>query len=247
MHVSDEAADAVKLIDRPLLAYDEPARRNSQGTLWAFGDMGRPVAFMELFQGPASQPAWFQSLVRTDDRPLRLEAPDGRRWQPRRGVIARLNLDDAPRPANGGAARLRQLKSLAKRFSAHEIWDPDDSRFELRLLVQPIHRYDDAAHGIQDGAAFIFAYGTNPEIIMLLESLGTTLDNAHWRYSVFPTSSAELHVRIDGREVWTRPRVPGVLGLPTDEYWLFSLPLEAGPPSDEEDSSAGNERTGAAK
>jgi hypothetical protein len=237
MHVADQATEIVKHVDRPLLAYGEPARRNSHGTLWAFGDTGRPVAFLELFQASESQAVWYQSVVRTGDRPVQLQSPDGQRWQPPRNVIARSDLDDPARPAKSGTARLRQLKSLARRFTAHEIWDPDNSRFELRLLVQPVYRYDDADHGIQDGAAFVFAYGANPEIIVLLEALGSTVDSALWHYSAFPTSSAKLHVEIDGREVWTRPRAPGVVGRATDDYWLFSSPLETAQPAGVEDSS----------
>ena len=29
---------------------------------------------------------------------------------------------------------------------------------------------------------------------------------------------------IDGREVWTEPRTPGIVGQPVDPYWLFWTP-----------------------
>jgi hypothetical protein len=247
MRIADEPNDEMTVVERPLLAYGEPARGNSHGTLWAFGDHGRPAAFMELFQASDKETIWFQSLIRTGNQPLLLKSPDGMSWAPPRGPIARLSLENAPQPAAGGAARLRQLKSLARRFAAHEIWDPGDSRYELRLLVQPVHRYDDAESGIQDGAAFVFAHGTNPELILLLEALGDSAERARWHYTAFPSSSAELHLEIDGREVWTRPRAPNVVGRPTDDYWLFSLPVESEPPSDEENSSADDDRTGASK
>ncbi len=247
MHIADQAGDVVNPVERPLLAYGEPARGNNHGTLWAFGAAGRPVAFMELWQASDNQTIWFQSLIRSGEQPLRLQSPDGKRWEPPRGPIARLKLENAPRPAASVPARLRQLKSLARRFAAHEIWDPDNSRYELRLLVQPVHRYDGAGGGIQDGAAFVFAHGTNPELILLLEALGDSVERARWHYSAFPSSSAELHVEIDGREVWTRPRAPGVVGRPTDDYWLFLLPMESEQPLDEENSSAEDDRTGASK
>ena len=72
----------------------------------------------------------------------------------------------APPPAAKEAARLRQIKEIARRFTAHEFWDPENSRFELRLLVQPVHRYRDAAGEIQDGAMFVLAHGTNPEAML---------------------------------------------------------------------------------
>lgn len=247
MHVADESNDELKPVDRPLLAYGEPTRGNNHGTLWAFGAAGRPAAFMELWQASDNQTIWFQSLIRSGDQPLRLQSPDGKRWEPPRGPIDRLTLENAPRPAGSGPGRLRQLKSLAGRFAAHEIWDPNNSRHELRLLVQPVHRYVDAGRGVQDGAAFVFAHGTNPELIVLLEALGASIEQARWHYSAFPSSSAELHLEFDGREVWTRPRAPGVVGLPNDDYWLFLLPVESEPSSDEENSSADGDRTGASK
>jgi hypothetical protein len=66
-------------------------------------------------------------------------------------------------------------------------------------------------------------------LVLLLEAIGNSDEQPRWHYSMFPTSSAESHVELDGREVWKRPGVPGVVGLPTDDYWLFSLPVQAGP------------------
>lgn len=247
MRAGDGPGGEVAPVERPLLAYGDPARIANHGTLWAFGPSGRPAAFMELWQGSADRPFWYHSLIRTSDQDLLLLSPDGRRWQPPRDRVARTKIDEAPPPAEAASARLRQLKALSKRFAAHEIGDPNNSRYELRLLVQPVHRYDDAESGIQDGAAFVFAHGTNPELIVLLEALGDSAERARWHYSAFPSSSAELHLEIDGREVWTRPGALNVVGRPTDDYWLFSLPVESEPPSDKEETSADENRTGASK
>jgi hypothetical protein len=116
------------------------------------------------------------------------------------------------------------MKEIARRFTAHEFWDPDNSRFELRLLVQPVHRYRDERLGILDGAAFVLAHGTNPEAILLVEA--HRAQPTQWRYSLARLGSAELHAELDGREVWKRERTPGVVGSPTDPYWLFVSPAE---------------------
>lgn len=213
-------------IERPLLAFGDPARTASRGTLWAFGTKGRPDAFMKLWQGTDVAGIWYQSLIRAGDHRLLLRAPDGRQWRPPDEKVARTPIDKAEPPTVSRPGRLRQLKSLARRFTAYEVGDPDRARSELRLLVQPVHRYDDADHALQDGAAFVFAHGTNPELILLIEAAGATIDQTRWQYSLFPSSSAELHAALDGREVWLRPGAPGVVGRPTDDYWLFSLPAK---------------------
>jgi hypothetical protein len=101
------------------------------------------------------------------------------------------------------------------------------------MLAQPIHRYRDPLAGLLDGAMFIFAHGTNPEIVLLIEAAGQDAAAAAWQYGVARLGSAELHVSLDSREVWTQERTPGVIGLPTDSYWLFfkpAVPARAGEP-----------------
>lgn len=225
MRTAGQAGMVIEPVDRPLLAFGDPTRSASHGMLWALGKKGRPAAFLKLWQASERPTIWYQSATRTDDKHLLLQLPDGRRWHPPVAPVPRTDLDGAPQVADDAAARLRQLKALAKRFAAYEVGDPDNSRFELRLLVQPVHRYDDASNDIRDGAVFVFAHGTNPEIVLLLEAIGVSNERPSWQYGAFPVSSAELHVELDGRKVWKRPGAPGVVGLPTDDYWLFSLPV----------------------
>jgi hypothetical protein len=213
MRLADSSGDLVEPVDRPLLAYGEPARANSHGTLWAFGTRGRPVAFVELWQAADNEALWFQSVVRTGDQPLRLDLSDGKRWRPPEGKIARTAIKNAPRPSATKPTRLRQLKSLARQFTAHEFWGSDNSRAELRLLVQPVHRYDDAPAGLQDGAAFIFAHGTNPEIILLLEALGPTADQSRWHFVLFPPA-----VR---KRMWRSTRTKSGRGPPLLAWWVW--------------------------
>jgi hypothetical protein len=48
----------------------------------------------------------------------------------------------------------------------------------------------------------VFAYGTNPEMLVLLEC-----DSASWRYAVLRMSWAESAVELDGRVVLQFPEV----------------------------------------
>ena len=112
------------------------------------------------------------------------------------------------------------MKEISRRLEAHEFWDPNNSRFELRLLVQPVHRYHDESAKVLDGAVFVLAHGTNPEVLVQIEA-DTAEQPARWRYSFARLGSAELHVLFDGKEIWTQPRTPGIVGQPVDPYWLF--------------------------
>lgn len=109
------------------------------------------------------------------------------------------------------AKRLRQFKQLARRFEADEFYKPrgqsKKERYALRLLPQPIHRYSDPDSGVLDGGLFVFAFGTNPEIILQIECLGNEGTSPKWHYRCVRTSAAELSVRLNGEEVWHQSKI----------------------------------------
>jgi len=215
--------DVVELIDRPLLTYGDSARSNENGTLWAWGNTGRPLALVELYQ-PTGNANWVHALSLTSTSKVSLKTPAATRWTPDEIQIQPQKIPEAEPPAAREAQRLRQLKDLARRFTAHEFWDPDNSRFELRLLVQPVHRYSDPKSGLQDGAVFVVAHGTNPEVLLLIEALGKSSEEARWHCSFARLGSAEIHVELDDKEVWKVDRAANIVGKPTDPYWLFLSP-----------------------
>jgi hypothetical protein len=229
MRLAEDSDDPVELYDRPLLTYGDSARANKNGTLWAFGKSGRPLAVLELYQGLEPNARWVHAVTLTGRQRIKMKTPSGFTWSPDKTQI-----EPAPFKSVAGTEakeplRLRQMKDLARRFTAHEFWNPDNSRFELRLLVQPVLRYRDPAKKIHDGTVFVLAHGTNPEVILLIEAIGQKLEDPAGTYSLARLGSAELHVALDGAEIWEQGRTPGVVGQPTDPYWLFfstAKPLE---------------------
>ncbi|HEV3340865.1 MAG TPA: hypothetical protein VG125_10930 [Pirellulales bacterium] len=226
MELSDLEGQSIDIIEHPLLAYADPARVNSKGSVWAWGKTGRPLAFLELFRGDEKDTNWVQAVTLTSSRPVKLALPGGGVWQPAEVEFASRAIPDAPAPDEKASIRLRQSKEQARRFTAHEFWDPNNSRFELRLLVQPVHRYSDSSAGIQDGAAFIIAHGTNPETVLLIEALGPSVKEARWHFALARSSNAEAHVELDGQEVWKCDRSDETNNGPTRTYWLFTSPVE---------------------
>jgi hypothetical protein len=213
-------SDVVEMLDHPLLTFGDSARSNANGTLWAWGKKGRPLAVVELYQHTGGAD-WVHAITLTSTSTVSVKTPTASKWVPEKTQIEPLPVPSAESPAAKEPQRLRQLKELARRFTAHEFWDPDNSRFELRLLVQPVHRYSDPKSDLQDGAMFVLAHGTNPEVLMLIEAAGKSIDEAKWQCSFARLGSAELHVELDGKEVWKQDRTPNVVGKPTDPYWLF--------------------------
>src|SRR5262245_11057592 len=137
-----------------------------------------------------------------------------------------LNADDPP--AIEASTRLRQMKALAKRFSAYQIFEPTMQREELRLLVQPLHRYSDAREKVQDGVIFALALGTNPEALLFIESREDAEGVAAWHYGYARRgSSAAVHGFLDGDEVWSVPRLLNV--KPEDPHIHFLRTLNGVP------------------
>jgi len=204
-------------VNRPLYSYADSARRIAEGAIWAWGPTGRPLAMAKCWKN-ANETRTCAFTLTSDARVVAL-GPQSKLWKPAQTQVEPAQLKDAPAPARQDTARLRQLKEQARRFSAHEFWEPDNSRFELRLLVQPIYRYQDEQRQIQDAAVFIMAFDNNPQILMSLEILGSAAGEARWQYLLARVSSAELHVSIDDKEVWKQQRTPAIVGRPNDYYW----------------------------
>lgn len=196
---------ALTFAAKPLLRYSDPTRGgvNAAATVlldagvWRLGTEGRPTALVtvEIYQAPdTSRVLALEFLSLTEAKFTLKHKTKTIRWDPAGSALTLKKLPDAPKPAATAAARLAQMRQLARRFAAKERINKES--IECRLLPQPIDRYQSAAEKIADGAIFAYANGTNPEIGVAFES-----DGEHWRYSVLRLTSAEASVTLDGRQV----------------------------------------------
>lgn len=222
IRVVAEDGSPITLIEQPVLRFGEPTRGNEDGSLWVWGKKGRPLVMAELYRNAGNKVRWVHAITQTSTELVVAETESGR-WAPRQSQLDLTAILDAPAAAKQKTARLGQLKTLARRFKAHEFWKPDNTRYELRLLIRPLRRYEDAATGLLDGAVFVFANGTNPEILMFVEAHAGDDGASKWLIGFAPLGSAELHVTRNDEDVWKQPRAPGVVGRPSDPYWIFSV------------------------
>ncbi len=199
----------VKLQPKPLLRWNNQIVREDDGMLflWTEGDKGRPVAAAQFFLVETQWHHEFQSLSPHGfEARFEGEAVGRGSWQPSRAGVSISMADSIESPADTPNQRLRQMKTIAERFTAAV--DPHgkfDSPEELRLLTTPIYRYTAIDDGVLDGAVFVFAQGTNPEVMLLIEA---DKDKSVWRYGFARMSCFHLRVRRDNQIVWQRDRVP---------------------------------------
>ncbi|HJZ53992.1 MAG TPA: hypothetical protein VKE74_03500 [Gemmataceae bacterium] len=210
----------VKRIEKPLLYFGDPTRSNNRGSVWGWGDRGRPLALLELHQRENDRAKWVYGICNTSGGKLRAKRGGAAWWQENDSAAELKDIPGAPAPAADAPQRARQLKQLAAKFTGHQFWDPNNSRFELRRLDRPLHTYRDEDAGLLEGALYTLANGTNPEIMVFVEARANAKDGskAVWQYAVGRLADAELHLEYDGKEVFDAPRGNKVLGA-AKPYW----------------------------
>ena len=219
-------------VGEPVYKYVDPARRHANGAVWAWGRSGRPEALLTLstYHESGGAEAWLYEFTSLAPTPLVGSLGDGRFWAPAEPGIQQRPIPNAPAPAGDDRTRLRQMKELTRRVKGFEYFVPPGQgapeRYELRLLSQPVCRYSDPASGLIDGAVFLFVYGTDPEVALLVEATRAGTPAPVWKYALARIAGAELHVELDEHEVWTKPAVreTGARAV----YWFCSKPLNAG-------------------
>jgi len=191
----------LKFTDHPLLRYNDQSREAGPGikgvldaTVWRLGATGRPKAILtlEIYQVDQGRPLLTYEFVSLSPQKFEMKNARGVRWLPHSTDLEMDVFDNGPPPADTPRGRLAQLRELARRFTATE--QLNEEKIPLRMLAQPIDRYSDAAAGIDDGAAFAFVNGTNPEMGLLLEC-----SDKQWSYGLFRLTSAQLFAQLDGK------------------------------------------------
>jgi hypothetical protein len=196
-----------------LLTYNDPARSYLAAGVWRIGKLGRPKGLVVLELCPhgadSRRGELHHELSSFQPGGLELTGAAGVAWRPRTSVLEFKPLDDAPPPAETAERRLLQMKQLARGFAIKEKFQGDVS--VLRLLPRPVDRYEDREAGIVDGAMFAFTYGTNPELVLLLEC-----ESNKWQFALARLGGAELNVKRGDKTLQIFPEL--VATAPNDAY-----------------------------
>ena len=204
-------AGEVTLHSAPLLRWDNQVVEEVDAALFLWKVGQRPVAAAQLFLNGGKWHHEFQSLSPADQE---FEATSnlGQRWSwtPNKPGLEFRAAEIDPPIANG-ALRLRQMRDLARQFTA--ACDPSRSGrwsnpHALRLLTTPVYRFSEPSVGIVDGTLFTFAQGTNPEVLIQIEAVRAAEGGETWRYAFAPMTSFQVKVHRDDKLVWELPMAP---------------------------------------
>lgn len=197
---SAEAGFPSQFAAKPIFKYSDPARGYVAASVWKLGDQGRPKALLavELDRNTYGKPCISYERSSLTETPFTTSV-EGVVWSPKGTQYQFKPLPGAPVPAKTPQLRLIQMRSLANRFASSEVVRKE--KCELRLLPQPVDRYTPAEAERADGAIFFFTFGTNPEVVLLIES-----DGERWEFAAGRmTGAQEVVLTIDNTIVWTGP------------------------------------------
>ncbi len=196
-----------KFEDKPAMRWNNTIGNATDAALFFWMHEGRPVAVGTTF-------VTANTVVGHEFQSLALLPLEGRRagkvvWNPSKPGIQFVRLKDAPIPAESTRQRLTQIKTLAQRFRAQAIKGPpayqvNDVR-QLRLLTQPILRYQDPQTPELEGAVFVFAMDTDADVLLLIENRLRD-GQAGWEYALARANPFELKVWCDDIPVWSQKR-----------------------------------------
>ena len=204
--------------DEPLFRLVDPTRGYPDGAIWAWPRKGRPAVVLTLSIMGDTRPNCLYEFVSFSEHPVGTSSTIVP-WSCKQPGWEPTVLTDAPTPAASDRERLRQMRALARRFSAVELLPPP-TEYELRLLPQPLLRYSDPKANQLDGAIFTFCHGTNPEVLLVIEARQEREKSPYWQFGFARNTIAELRVDLDGKRVWTQPHIRFADAGPSDSFFL---------------------------
>lgn len=189
-----------------LLQWTNPVLGSICGEVFVWTEKGRPLvlgSFYRWFEPFRHRANEFTSLAST---PLEVEREGVHVWTtPGPGVTFR-PIPDAPPPGATATQRLRQMRELARDFTARHT-DGKGIERDLRLLSQPLDRYETTEDDAADGGLFVFVLGTDPEAVLLIEC-HPSQGKPRWDYALARMNHQAIRVSHRGRPVWAAPGLP---------------------------------------
>ena len=194
--------------------YEDPSRKKTAGAVWVFGTTGRPEALVTVAQDATEN--WIVETCTFSDAPASIQG---------REVTGVVTFKDVPSNVSPkGSPRLvrSQLKLLARKFKAYQMWDDHgrtaDQRNQLRCTT-PVYEYTDEKRGVRAGAVFLYCVNGNPEMALMLEA---RKDNK-WHCAFGRMGFASADVTFGSKHFYKMPRIRG---FPADRYTMTLIPVE---------------------
>ena len=210
----------IKIFPKPLLRWTNPNFGVRDGLFVAWVDeKKRPMAAGQVFLMPKSENEWYIEQQSLCDDAMEFHSRSNSAWTPSEpGIQWRTFPAKRYKPARSKPLRLTQMRQLARRFRGQDdLVDKDD---ELRLMPNPMVRYEDLNNGILDGALFALVQGTDPELLVQIEVREEKAGAPEYWWAIAPMTSAKASAFLDDEQVYSKPRD---LGSTNSVFYMRSL------------------------
>ena len=190
----------VKLRETPLFSWANPEVQAVGGELYLWTVEGRPYATIGIWTYDDVKDS--HELQSLSSNVFKAENLYWAKWQPIAAGLEFKKLENAPAPDDSPVRRQTQMRNFVRERFSGEVFKKENVQTEkLRLIPQPLYRYDPVPADLLDGAVFSLAFGTDPEILVLLEAKKTE-SGAQWHYAFAPSTSRRSVGFLDGKEAW---------------------------------------------
>jgi hypothetical protein len=218
--------------DRPLrfrpesvLSYTDPVVRGVYGDVFIWTAEGRPEVVASIYRFFTRDPHRGDAFHSLSLSKLTVEREDAVVWSPARPGVELKPIPGAPAPADSAVGRLRQMRALAREFTSRQT-NRAGVDSAMRLLSQPLYRYEDTKGDLIDGGLFVFVHGGAPEIFLLIEARSTRDGAPEWRFGATRMHGIDLRLYHGGNLIWRAPEIPWSQIIDHREpFWGFRVEM----------------------
>jgi len=187
----------------PLQAYSNPVRSAAQhGTIHLWTSGGRPQLIGSVWSAIDQKEKDMRNVCyefhSLSEQPLTVKLKGKKLWHPTKPGLEWQPLTDVPAPAATRPARLAQMRRMLADMRA----TIDTKESELRLLTQPVYRYEKPTDEALDGAIFSFVMGTDPELFVLLEARKSKEKDHEWQFAPVRFTGGGLSLKRGDKVLW---------------------------------------------
>ena len=191
----------------PVLTWSNPVMGTIYGDIFVWTENGRPEAVASIYRFYSPDPHRANEFHSLALGKLTAERDGVAVWRPSRPGLELKPIPGAPAPADSAAGRLRQMRALAQEFTGRQTNRAGVDR-DMRLLTQPIYRYENTKGSLIDGGLFVFVQGTDPEVFLLIEARLPREGAPAWLFGATRMHGINLRLNHRGRAIWNAPEIP---------------------------------------
>ncbi|MBC7818570.1 MAG: hypothetical protein IAG10_16910 [Planctomycetaceae bacterium] len=202
--IGKDGSDKLTRVEEPIQRWSNPLVRIVDATVFLWTRDGRPAVVAQVAE-VTGEGVWqeFQSLT---TEPLQGQRDGQSYWAPTAAGIQWMRAPTTEAPAGTAELRRIQMRKIAEKYRVSDLFEFKEPN-QLRLLPAPLYRYSAPKVGVRDGALFSYALGTDPEVLLLVESQKQG-DAETWMIAFARLTGFACQAALDDKEVWSCKLMP---------------------------------------